>query len=657
MLKVTEIVRMVEGQLNQFLTIEDLAKALVRPYNKTEMWSAAEFEGGRRADKNWLCTPSVFVIDIDDGLSAKDAEARLKNTGLGGIILATKSHQQLKGDKPACDRYRIVLELLSPITTRESYDATWQHVQSIFPEMDPSCKDESRGYYYSTKLLSVVRGQPIQPKAGGPPKQINTPPTQVKGKLSRATRDFLAQEPASFPWHTRFFKAAVDMKEQGYTQEEAAQRLASASPQHELDATDRAQLRDVYENRGGALEFRIDWPIMLPATKNSPPRVSPTAIKNLRFMLTELLQVQLRFNVRREIVYIQMGGNPLRRLANGDVATLATKAREYGLQAGPALDDLIKAMALEAPFDPLLGAMESLPVTKPGQIDALFETLTLPTDTTETAKQWYKLMLRRWLIGAVRKAYEPGSENNVLVFQGQQAAGKSRWLKRLGSIWPEGFGEGGIHPEDKDHELRHLDNFLWHVAEFDSTTSRREVGALKDYFTKDTVTVRRPYSPLPIIGQSICSFCASVNSFDFLHDATGNRRYLIIPVVAVNADHKVDIEAVWSEARAAYQAGERQWFSREEIVEVNTLNTRFMSREEYLDDIEEKAAPGEDALSIRDIMVLMHWGNVQLTKPVRSNVRATLEKLGIKTKTRGNSVRFLVDKSKLEPQNSNGWKQ
>src|SRR5690606_33520594 len=227
-----------------------------------------------------------------------------------------------------------------------------------------------------------------------------------------------------------------------------------------------------------------------------------------------------------------------------------------------------------------------------------------------------------------------GSENNVLVLQGAQAAGKSRWLKRLAEIWPEGFGEGSISPDDKDHELRHLDNFIWHVAEFDSTTSRREVGALKDYFTKDTVNVRRPYARLPIVGRSICSFCASVNSHEFLHDATGNRRYLVIPVVALNPDHDVSIKQVLAEAKHAMEQGERQWFTREEIEQINALNEHFLSKEEYLELLEAYAEPGDTPMTLSRLMETIGYCDLQLTRPIRSNIRAVLERNGVTKRDR-----------------------
>ena len=57
------------------------------------------------------------------------------------------------------------------------------------------------------------------------------------------------------------------------------------------------------------------------------------------------------------------------------------------------------------------------------------------------------------------------------------------------------------------------------------------------------------------------AFCASVNSRDFLHD-TGNRRYLILLVDSVNADHNVDIGQVFAETKVLMEQGKEHGFPR-----------------------------------------------------------------------------------------------
>jgi hypothetical protein len=614
----------------------------------TEGWSPILYSKPRRAQVNFL-EANCIGFDVDENMSLTEAVERFSS--YAHIIGTTTHHQKPKGDKAACDRFRIILFTEEPILSAEEYKASLAGIASeLGIPVDQQAKDAARWFIPCAEVVSynldgerVIGYRDVTPSKAA--RANPEPAVGQRGKLSKATRDFLAQEPSTEGWHQRFIKAAMDMKEQGYSEPEAEQRLTSASPVFELDATDLEQLRDVYANRGGALPFRAAWPILV-HPKEGDPYPSPTATANQRYLLTDVLGFTFHANTRREVVYYTERGSERRLLTDTVIARLNTGARENKIAAGDSLRDLIVTMAQEQSFDPILEPLNALKWDGKPHIEALFNTLKLPADTTPEARDWYSKFLRRWLIGVVTKVYRPGSENNVLVFQGEQAAGKSRWLKRLAELWPEGYGEGNISPDDKDHELRHLDNFIWHVAEFDSTTSRREVGALKDYFTKDTVNVRRPYARLPIVGRSICSFCASVNSHEFLHDATGNRRYLVIPIVGLDADHSVSIPQVLAEAKAAMEAGERQWFTRDEIAEVNRLNEHFLSKEEYLEMIEARVLPGDEPFTIAGLMSELKF-DVQLTRPIRSNIRTILERNGVKKKTINGVTKFLVDKNAL----------
>lgn len=624
----------------------------------SEGWSPPLYKNNHRKLVNFL-SASVIGFDIDEKMTLEEAKAAL--APFKHIIATTVSHQKWKGKEPPCDRFRVIVFLSEPVTTAEDYKQTFLTIAANLKlPFDKQAKDAARWFVPCAEVVSENKdGWPAptykaaevtsQRPAAPPP---SSQPTSERGRLSKATRDFLAQEPSvnGEGWHIRFVKAAMDFKEQGYTIGEAEQRLRAASTEFELDETDLKQLDDVYNNRGGALPMRASWPEML-VSRSGDTRPDPASVANQRHLLTEILGYKFMLNSRRSVVYYTVktdapDSSP-RLLSDELLAMLNTAARTHRLQAGDSLRDLIITMAREEQFDPLMDKMEQLTWDGGQHIQALFETIRLPASTTAEQRSWYALYLRRWLVGLVTKLYHPGSENNVLVFQGEQAAGKSRWLKRLAELWPEGFGEGHVSPDDKDHELRHLDNFIWHVAEFDSTTSRREVGALKDYFTKDTVSVRRPYARLPIVGRSICSFCASVNSHEFLHDATGNRRYLVIPIEGVDAGHSVSIPQVFAEAKAAMLAGERQWFTREEIAAVNALNSNFLSKEEYLEAIAARCRPGDQPISLARLMEQLGFSSVQLTRPIRSNIRTLLERNRIQTRVVHGVTCFLLDERLL----------
>lgn len=596
----------------------------------------------------------LLVLDVDEGFTLE--AAKLTFAPYKHIIATTKSHQKEKNGKPAVDRFRVILFFDQPITNIVQYKQNWiryvVHHFALKGKIDP-LTDAARFYYPCVRLISqneLGDTLPVAPlvSVDGVAKEIQQGrDNEFRGKLLSKTRAFLAceKDDSGASWHKRFIAAAIDLREQGYPEEEAALQLRRASPQLELDETDLAQLHDVYVNeRGGALEARIDWPDMQPRSGGSfvPTPDSPA---NMRYMLESLMSLRFSFNTRTQLVIKEDGS----ALSDADLSRAYLSACSYKLAKDKTLiEGVMIQMAKEHEVDPLKRAIEATKWDGEDHIAALLDTLTLDDNSRRPI---YLLFLRRWLIGVVTKIYHPGEENNVLTFYGPQAAGKSRWLKKLASIWPDGFGEGHIDPNNKDHELRHIDNFIWHVAELDYTTSSRDVGALKDYFTKSRVNVRRPYARYAVVADSVCSFCASVNSASFLHDTSGNRRYLIIPIKEANPEHKVDIAQVFAQAYAAMLAGERQWFSREEIVEVNSNNEVFRFKDDLTMRIEANVVSGLDPLTFTDIVRLLGFGHeAQMTKAARSSFETLLVSKGIKRANRGGIRIYLVDASKIRGQ-------
>lgn len=112
-------------------------------------WSPSTFKDGIRKNKNFLST-ELMAIDIDDKLTLQEAKERLYNLKVPFSISTSKNHQQDKGGVVA-DRFRIIMPLEAPITDRNTYLSTWNHVKNtMFPELDESCKDVARFYFKSS---------------------------------------------------------------------------------------------------------------------------------------------------------------------------------------------------------------------------------------------------------------------------------------------------------------------------------------------------------------------------------------------------------------------------------------------------------------------------------------------------------------------------
>ena len=181
---------------------------------------------------------------------------------------------------------------------------------------------------------------------------------------------------------------------------------------------------------------------------------------------------------------------------------------------------------------------------------------------------WLEIVLTRWLIGCVAKAYSqmPGSEEGfagvqtfMLVFDGPQGCGKSHLVSQLsGPFGAKYFVEGPLVTDDKDTRVRLLSNFIWEVSELGATIRKQDIEALKSLISQKRVKVRRAYGRYDMEGPVLCSLLGTVNnSAGLLSDPTGNRRYAIVNVKSINWDYseQIDFGQIWAQATHLFKEG------------------------------------------------------------------------------------------------------
>jgi hypothetical protein len=170
-----------------------------------------------------------------------------------------------------------------------------------------------------------------------------------------------------------------------------------------------------------------------------------------------------------------------------------------------------------------------------------------------TVDSYRKVLLKKWLVGAVRKVKTKGHwQNPMLVMSGEEGIGKSEMAKWLCSrLGKEYFVEMPIDPKSNDHRCLTGASLIWEVGELGSTTTHRDWEALKAFLTTRTFTVRRPYAPLPGPINNLCSFFGTHNPTDgpFLFGAGINRRFWVLNIIAIDWEYtKLDVNQVWAEA-------------------------------------------------------------------------------------------------------------
>ena len=248
------------------------------------------------------------------------------------------------------------------------------------------------------------------------------------------------------------------------------------------------------------------------------------------------------------------------------------------------------------------------------RVDELLATLVLePGYSTEHARA----MLRRWLIQCVALACSPVplQGRGVLVLQGPQNIGKSRWVESLCRGREDLVHTGvSLRVDNKDSVKTATSYWISELGELDSTFRRSDISALKGFLSQAEDTLRMPYAPTDSTFQRRTSFFASVNPSQFLHDDTGNTRFWSIPVTAVNHSHSVDMQQVWAQVHRLWSSGEQHYATETEMVSVEVHNSRFEAIDPLLEKVE-LAFAWQEALDAQAAgEEWPHWENMCATQ-------------------------------------------
>jgi putative DNA primase/helicase len=170
----------------------------------------------------------------------------------------------------------------------------------------------------------------------------------------------------------------------------------------------------------------------------------------------------------------------------------------------------------------------------------------------------------RWMISAVRRIYSPGEKVDcALVLIGPQGLLKSTVFSVLGGQW---FTDQVPDLRSKDAAIQLAGVWIVEFAEL-AAIKASENEYIKKWMSIRTDRYRAPYDKHSTDHPRQSVFGATTNDEQFLHDATGARRWW-----AVKCGERIDIEALrqdrdqlWAEAVHRYRLGERHWLDTKEL--------------------------------------------------------------------------------------------
>lgn len=315
-------------------------------------------------------------------------------------------------------------------------------------------------------------------------------------------------------------------------------------------------------------------------------------IENFQEML-DRLGVTIRYNVikKEEEILIPGLSFSIDNQANASLAWLISWCNRFMLPTGNA-GDFITYLSDQNLYNPVASWISSKPWDGQDRLTKLFNTVKAVGEAADDSVRLRKeCLMRRWLVSAVAAAFSPDgvSAHGVLVFQGDQYLGKTKWFTQL---VPEELGviaDGMLlKPDDKDSVKQTVSNWLVELGELDATFRKSDIAQLKAFLTKKRDVLRRAYARRESEFARRTIFFASVNPKEYLHDPTGNRRFWTIECEALDHSHEIDMQQLWAQVRALYDAGESWYLSHHEVDSLNETNRSF----EIIDPVNERIASG-----------------------------------------------------------------
>lgn len=311
-------------------------------------------------------------------------------------------------------------------------------------------------------------------------------------------------------------------------------------------------------------------------------------IQNLAEILNRL-GVTVRYNVikKDEEILIPDQSFTVDNQANASLAWVQSECAAFGFPTAK-VQDFITYIADQNPYNPVANWIESKPWDGVSRLQDFYDTIEAKNEFTDPdATKLKETLIKRWLISAVAAAYSHNgiSAAGVLVLQGDQYLGKTKWFKTLVPSDMDLLKDGLLlRPDNKDSVKQVVSYWMVELGELDATFRKSDIAALKSFITKDSDELRLAYARKESHFARRTVFFGSVNPRQFLNDPTGNRRYWTIECESINHSHKIDMQQLWAEVLNVWKGGEGYYLLHDEMDLLNAHNESFTAS----DPVEER---------------------------------------------------------------------
>lgn len=310
--------------------------------------------------------------------------------------------------------------------------------------------------------------------------------------------------------------------------------------------------------------------------------------ENLAFLLRRW-RYEAKYNEISKEVEFYRDGKKLAVKYDDFVTEMQGEANKSGLgcsrQDTRAMLNLIASKNRYNPFTDYLESCFNQWTAAGGQkvyFNRLCSALVLNTNFTAAGRSAFLYdLLRKWLLQAVKLGYNDGtmSPQNILIMQAEGGIGKTRFAHWLFKERPALVKSGEkLDPTNKDSVIKLTKYALVELGEIGQTVKAGKIDALKQFFTQNEDEYRAPFDIAVQKHPRRTSFLGTINESDFLIDRTGERRYFVLPLTAIDWQQleRLPPAMLWGEIYAAAVVDGEPWYlNYDEIKQLNKLNQVF----------------------------------------------------------------------------------
>ena len=463
-----------------------------------------------------------------------------------------------------------------------------------------------------------------------------------------------------FPQAKHVFIADADDSRTGENEAvKAAQAVRATGAQAEvLIPTDKGDYND-HSIEGEYLpELRtVDVPANVEWSKSEKGKMLNVK-ENVRAVL-EINQIEVRYNVIKKDLEINVPHQDFVADLQKDAALVEVenRCRHMGVPATN-VRDYLKLLAVE--YNPVKDWIESKPWDGTSRLEEFLSTI---KSSNEPLK---KMLMSKWLLSCIAAVYEPNGValEGILVFQGEQGLGKTLWFKRLADYDKGWLLEGAtLNPSDKDSVKQAVSHWIVELGEIESTFKKSDIDQLKAFVTKKGDELRLPYDRAFTSYQRRTAFYASVNAREFLTDTSGNRRFWVVPVTDIKADHGIDMQQLWAEVKETLYANTNyDWFlnkAERDMLQDSNESYRTQSSVEDL-ILQHVNFKGVNTRPVQMTQLLRDLGITQPRVPDVKDASRVLNAFGVEPRRSNGKKVYDLEYTKVEVGNadkfSGAWK-